>query len=69
MLTLDGTQTVWGLVLSADGSEVFMLSGTVAGIDDIQAVHELGYARSGSGWDKILDSTVPFGWATLDFSS
>ena len=63
MLTLDGTQTVWGLVLSADGSEVFMLSGTVAGIDDIQAVHELGYARSGSGWDKILDSTVPFGWA------
>jgi hypothetical protein len=63
MLTLDGTQTVWGLVLSADGSEVFMLSGSVAGISDIQAVHEFGYARSASGWAKILDSTVPFGWA------
>jgi hypothetical protein len=40
-----------------------MLSGTVAGINDIQAIHELGFARTGSGWARFLDSAVPFGWA------
>jgi hypothetical protein len=54
---------VWALALDAGGSRVFMLSGTVAADGTVGSIHELGYARQGSAWVKVLDVPVPFGRA------
>jgi len=59
-ITIDGSQVVWALALDAAGSTVYMLSGTEAADGTIGAVRELGYAKHGSSWTKVLDSPAPF---------
>ena len=63
IVTLADRQVVWGLALDGTGSRLFMLSGSIGGSGSIGDVHELVYARQGSGWQKVLDSAVPFGRA------
>jgi hypothetical protein len=58
-----GGDVVWDMTLDADGSNLFMLSGTVGPGGTIIAIHELGYTRGVSGWTETLDLPVPFGWA------
>ena len=53
-------QVVWALALNATGSQVFLLSGTVAPDGHVTSIHELGYEKQGSGWTQILDSAAPF---------
>jgi hypothetical protein len=60
VMLLDGPQTVWGIAPDSDGARVFMLSGTVEPDGRITAIRELGYARQGSTWVKVLDSPAPF---------
>jgi hypothetical protein len=63
IVTLAEGQVVWALALDTSGSRLFLLSGSIAGDGSIGDVHELGYARQGSSWQKVLDSAVPFGRA------
>jgi hypothetical protein len=63
IVTLADRQVVWGLALDGTGSRLFMLSGSIGGSGSIGDVHELGYTRQGSSWQKFLDSGVPFGRA------
>jgi hypothetical protein len=60
MIPIDDFQVVWAIALDADGSRIFMLSGTVEPNGTITSIRELGYAREGSGWSKVLDSPAPF---------
>jgi Lipoprotein LpqB beta-propeller domain len=59
-ITIDGSQVVWALALDATGSSVYMLSGTEAADGTVGAVRELGYAKQGSSWTRVLDSPAPF---------
>ena len=63
VMLLDGSQTVWGIAPDSDGARVFTLSGAVGQDGKIASIHELGYARQGSTWAKILDSAAPFSQA------
>ncbi len=58
--TLAAGQVVWALAPDADGSRVFALSGTMAPNGEVGAIHEIGYARAGSGWARVLDTPMPF---------
>jgi hypothetical protein len=62
-LTLTDGQVVWGLALDANGSHLYMFSGTAASDGTVAGVHELGYVKRGSDWVQVLDSAVPFGRA------
>jgi hypothetical protein len=62
-VTLGDAEVVWALALNGNGSQVFMLSGTVAGDGTVGSVHELGYTRQGGSWVKTVDTPVPFGQA------
>jgi hypothetical protein len=59
-LTLGSSEVVWDLALDADGSHLAMLSGTESADGNVTDVHEIGYARTGSSWQKIFDAPVPF---------
>lgn len=63
IVTLADRQVVWGLALDGTGSGLFLLSGSIGEDGSIGDVHELGYRRQGSSWQKVLDSAVPFGRA------
>ena len=63
IVTLAEGQVVWAMALDTGGSRLFLLSGSIAADGSIGDVHELGYARQGSSWQKVLDSAVPFGRA------
>jgi hypothetical protein len=58
--TVQGASVVWGLALDATGSQLYLLSGTVASDGTVGSVHELGYTRQGSGWTRSMDSATPF---------
>ncbi len=58
--SLEPSQVVWDLALSADGSRLAMLSGTEDASGVVAGIHELTYVRSGSGWSKETDSAAPF---------
>ena len=60
MVSLDPSQVVWDLALSADGSRLAMLSGTEDASGVVADIHEITYVRSGSSWSEETDSTVPF---------
>jgi hypothetical protein len=63
IVTLAEGQVVWALALDTSGSRLFLLSGSIAADGSVGGVHELGYTRQGSSWQKVLDSAVPFGRA------
>ncbi len=58
--TLGEAQVVWALALDSAGSEMFMLSGTVAADGTVGSVREIGYSRHGSTWVRVVDEAVPF---------
>jgi len=58
--TVADAAVVWGLALDASGSQLYVLSGTVASDGTVGTVHELGYVRQGSGWVRSMDSATPF---------
>ena len=59
-LTLGSSEVVWDLALDAGGSHLAMLSGTESADGNVTDVHEIGYARTGSSWQKIFAAPVPF---------
>jgi hypothetical protein len=59
-LTLGSSEIVWDLALDAGGSHLAMFSGTESEDGNVTDVHEIGYARTGSSWQKIFDAPVPF---------
>jgi hypothetical protein len=58
--SLSPGQVVWALAMDAMGTHLFMLSGTMSPDGTVGSVHELGYARLGSTWTRVVDSPVPF---------
>jgi WD40 repeat protein len=57
---LADSQVVWALSMDAAGTQVYVLAATEAADGTINSFHELGYARQGSSWTKVLDSPAPF---------
>jgi WD40 repeat protein len=57
---LADSQVVWALSMDTAGTQVYVLAATEAADGTISSFHELGYARQGSSWTKVLDSPAPF---------
>jgi hypothetical protein len=60
IVALGPSQVVWDLCLDQAGTQLAMLSGSVADDGTVSDIHELGYTRTSSGWDKTFDAAVPF---------
>lgn len=61
VINLPQGQVVWDLAMDARGTSLAMLSGRVADDGSVADTHELVYRSSGSAWEKVLDTAVPFG--------
>ena len=59
-VTLADFQVIWALTLDATGTHMYLLSGTEAPDGTLGSFRELGYARQGSVWTKVLDAPAPF---------
>jgi hypothetical protein len=59
-IALDASQVVWALALNQDGTQLAMLSGTVASDGSVSNVSELGYEKVGSTWTRTFNKPVPF---------
>ena len=60
VMAFEDFHVAWALAPDTTGDHIFMLSGTVTPDGQITSIHELGYARQGSGWTQVLDSPAPF---------
>jgi hypothetical protein len=58
--SVDAAAVVWGLALDDSGTQLAMLSGTVAPDGLVNSVREIGYTKGAQSWTRGLDSPAPF---------
>ena len=60
IIALGESQIVWQLALNQHGTQLAMLSGTLAVDGTVTGIRELGYTKTGASWSKTYDQPVPF---------
>jgi hypothetical protein len=60
IIALGESQVVWQLALNQHGTQLAMLSGTLAADGAVSGIRELGYTKTGTSWSKTYDQPVPF---------